>query len=130
MSKIFQELNERCGNHANEKFEYQDECFEDTKETNMSTQFLRMQKNQLIDLRQNLERYVNMLPLFGFNSGRYDLNLIKRYLISYLINDKEAEPMVIKRANNFIYLKFRDIQFLDIMKFLGEIYRVISRLLS
>ena len=62
----------------------------------MSTQFLRMQKNQLIDLKQNLEWYVNTLPVLGFNSGRYDLNLIKSYPIPYLINDKEAEPMVIK----------------------------------
>ena len=72
----------------------------------MSTQFLRMQKNQLIDLKQDLERYVNTLPVFGFNSRRYDLNLIKSYLILYLINDKEAEPMVIKKANDFISFKF------------------------
>ena len=96
-----------------------DECIEDTEETDMSTQFLRMQKNHLIDLKQNLERYVNTLPVFGFNSGRYDLNLIKSYLIPYLINDKEAEPMAIKKANDFISFKFGDIQFLDIMKFLG-----------
>ena len=36
------------------KFEYEDKCIEDTEETEMSTQFLRMQKNQLIDLKQNL----------------------------------------------------------------------------
>ena len=119
MSKIFEELYERCRNHPTENFEYEDACIEDTEETDMSTQFLRMQKNQLIDLKQNLERYVNTLPVFGFNSGRYDLNLIKSYLIPYLINDKEAEPMVIKKANDFITFQFGDLQFLDIMKFLG-----------
>ena len=119
MSKIFQELNERCRNLSTENFEYEDEYIEDTEETDMSTQFLRMQKNQLIDLKQNLERYVKTLPVFGFNSGRYDLNLIKGYLIPYLINDKETEPMVIRKANDFISFKFGDIQFLDIMKFLG-----------
>ena len=119
MSKIFQELNKRCRNLPAENFEYEDECIEDTEETDMSTQFLRMQKNQLIDLKKYLERYVNTLPVFGFNNGRYDLNLIKSYLIPCLINDKEAEPMVIKKANDFISFKFGDIQFLDIMKFLG-----------
>ena len=44
MSKIFQELNERCRNLPTENFEYEDECIEDTEETDMSTQFLRMQK--------------------------------------------------------------------------------------
>ena len=78
-----------------------------------------MQKNQLIDLKQNLERYINTLPVFGFNSGRHDLSLVKSYLILYLINDKEAEPMVIKKANDFISFKFGDIQFLDVMKFLS-----------
>ena len=119
MSKIFQELNERCRNHLTENLEYEDECIKDAEETDMSTQFLRMQKNQLIDLKQNLERYVNTLPVFGFNSGRYDLNLIKSYLIPYLIIDKEDELMVIKKTNDFISFKFGDIQFLDIMKFLG-----------
>ena len=74
MSKIFQELNERCRNHSTENFEYEDDCKEDTEETDKSTQFLRLQKNQLFDLNQNLERYVNTLSVFGFNSGRYDLN--------------------------------------------------------
>ena len=85
----------------------------------MSTQFLRIQTNQLINLKQHLERYVNTLPVFGFNSGRYDLNLIKSYLIPYLIRDKEQETSVIKKANDFISFKFGDVQFLDIMKFLG-----------
>ena len=99
-------MDERCRNYPTENFDYEDECIEDTEETDMSTQFLRMQKNQLIDLKQDLERYVNTLPVFGFNSRRYDLNLIKSYLILYLINDKEAEPMVIKKANDFISFKF------------------------
>ena len=126
--EIFQELNERYRNHSTKNFEYEDDCIEDTEETDMSTQFLRMQKNQLTDLKQNLERYVNTLPVFGFNSGRYDLNLIRRYLIPYLIIDKEAEPMVIKKTNDFISFKFGDILFLDIMKFFG--WSNISRLPS
>ena len=85
----------------------------------MSTQFFRVQKNQLIDLKQHLERYVNTLPVFGFNSGRYDINLIKSYLIPYLIRDKEQGTSVIKRANDIIPFKFGDVQFLDKMKFLG-----------
>ena len=48
-----------------------------------------------------------------------DLNLIKSYLIPYLIRDKEQETSVIKKANDFISFKFGDVQFLDIMKFLG-----------
>ena len=98
-------------NYSSNKFEYEDECIEDSEEADMSTQFLRIQKNQLIDLKEHLERYVNSLPVFGFNSGRCDLNLIKSYLIPYLIRDKEQETSVIKKANDFISFKFGDVQF-------------------
>ena len=80
---------------------------------------MRIQKNQFIDLKQHLERYVNTLPVFGVNSSRYDLNLIKSYLFLCLIRDKEQETSVIKKAKDFISFKFGDVQFLDIMKFLG-----------
>ena len=79
--------------------------------------FSEFKKNQLIDLIQHLERYTNTLPVFGFNSGRYDINLIKSYLITYLINENEIEPSVILKANEFISFKFGDVQLLDIMKF-------------
>ena len=61
---------ERCRYHSTVNFEYEDDCIKDTEETDMSFQFLRMQKNQLIDLKQNLERFVNTLPVFGLNSWK------------------------------------------------------------
>ena len=78
-----------------------------------------MQKKQLIDLREHLERYCNVLPIFGFNSAKYDLNLINSYLLPILVNERNIEPTVIKKANKFISFKFGDIQLLDIMNFLG-----------
>ena len=70
-------------------------------------------------MKQNLERYVNTLSVFGFNSSRYDLNLIKSFLIPYLIRDKERETTVIKNENDFLSFKIVEVQFLDIKKFLG-----------
>ena len=116
--KIFDQLNERSKNNSSNNFEYEDECIEDSEEADISTQFLRTQKNQLIDLKQHLERYVNTLPVFEFNSGRYDLNLINYYLITYLIRDKEQETSVMKKLNDFISFKSGDVQLLDIIKFL------------
>ena len=119
MKKIFDQLNERGKIYSSKKIEYEDECIEDSEEADKSTQFLRIQKNQLIDFKQHLLKYVNTLPVFGFKSGRYDLNLIKSYLNPYLIRDKEQKTSVIKKANDFVSFKFGDVQFLDIMKFLG-----------
>ena len=94
----------------------QDDC---DNEICASTQFLQIQKNQIFDLQESLERYCNVLPVFGFDSSNYDLNLIKSYLLPILVNEREIEPTVIKKANQFTSFKFGDIQLLDIMKFFG-----------
>ena len=72
---ICENLNKRKDQNAS-TFECEDERTEEDDEADMSTQFLQMQKNQLLDLQQHFERYVNTLPVFGFNSGKYDLYLI------------------------------------------------------
>ena len=85
-----------------------------------SNQFLQIQKNQLIDLLESLERYCNVLPVFGFNSAKYDLKLIKSYFLPIFVNERESEPTVIKKANQFISIKVGDIQLLNIMNFPGS----------
>ena len=57
--------------------------------------------------------------MFGFNSAKYDLNLIKSYLLHILVNERDIEPTVIKKAKQFMSFKFGDIQLLDKMNFLG-----------
>ena len=79
-----------------------------------------MQKNQLVDLQEHFERYCNILPVFGFNSAKYDINLIKSYLLPNPVNERDNEPTVINKANiQFVSFDFGDIQLLDIMNFLG-----------
>ena len=79
----------------------------------------RYQKNRIIDLQESLERCCNVLPVFGFNSAKYDLNLIKSFLLPILVNERDIEPTVINERNQFISFKFADFQLLDIMNFLG-----------
>ena len=57
--------------------------------------------------------------MFGFNSAKYDLTLINSYLISTLVNERDIEPTLLKKANQFISFKFGDIPLLDIMNFPG-----------
>ena len=81
VKKILNKLDDRTLTKRLVILQHEDECVEDGEEDGMSTQFLRIQKNQLCKLHY-LERYINTLPCFGFKSGRYDLNFIKFYLIS------------------------------------------------
>ena len=76
-----------------------------------------MQKNRLIDLQEHFERYCKNLPVLGFNSAKYDINLMKSCLLPILVNERDVELTVIEKANQFISLKFGDIQLLDTMKF-------------
>ena len=113
LGSILEKLTQR---HNRREQANMDDC---DNETCASTQLLQIQKNQLIDLQESLERYCNVLPVFGFNSAKYDLNFIKSYLLPILINERDIEPTVIKKTNQFISFKFGDIQLLDIMNFLG-----------
>ena len=119
LTRTLESLNER--RYRNQRnFEVKDHCFEDdNEEKDASTQFLQRQKSQLIELQEHLERYCNVLPVFGYNSAKYDINLIRSYLLPILINERNMEPSVFKKANQFVSLKFGDVQVLDIMNFLG-----------
>ena len=58
------------------------------------------------------------MPVFGFNIAKYDINLIKSYLLPFLVNDRQSEPTVIKKANQCVSFRFGDVLLLDIMNFL------------
>ena len=114
---ILEKLTQRHFRQEHARFDMnQDDC---DNEFCASTQFLQIQKNQLIDLQESLERYCNVSPVFGFNSAKYDLILIKSYLLPILVNEQDIEPTVIKKANQFISFNFGDVQLLDIINFLG-----------
>ena len=104
LGSILEKLTQR---HNRREQAHLDDC---DNETCTTTQFLQVQNKQLIDLQEHLERYCNVLPIFGFNSAKYDLNLIKSYLLPILVNESNIEPTVIKKANQFISFNFCDIQ--------------------
>ena len=97
LGRILEKLTQRHKRRERARFDMsQDDC---DNEICVSTQFLQIQGNQLIDLQESLERYCNVLPVFGFNSAKYDLNLIKAYLLPILVNERDIEPTVIKKPN-------------------------------
>ena len=112
-----EQLNQRC-NRAERVSNFVDDCIVEEEE-DLSTQFLLMQKNELIYLHEHFECHRNVLSVFGFNSAKYDISLIKSYLLPILVNERDIEPTVIKKANHFVSFKFGDFQLLEIMKFLG-----------
>ena len=95
LTRTLESLNEHRYRNLRD-IEFEDHFFEDdNEEKDASTQFLQMQKNQLIELQEHIERYCNVLLVFGFNSAKYDINLIKSSLLPLLINERNMEPTVI-----------------------------------
>ena len=60
-----------------------------------------------------------MLPVFGSDNAKYDIILIQSYLLPILLNERQTEPAVAKKANQFVSFNFGDVQLLDILNVLG-----------
>ena len=75
--------------------------------------------SQLIDLQDYLKSFCNILPLFGFNSAKCDINIIQSFLLLTLVNEHDVESIVIKNADQFMSFIFSDNQLLDITNFPG-----------
>ena len=92
---------------------------DDDDDQDPETQRYKWELKTLSNLIQDFESYYSTVPVFGFNSSRYDLNLIKEYLLSHLLLEKNVVPKVIRQGNKYIGLNFLGLQFLDILNFLG-----------
>ena len=60
--------------------------------------------------------WLRQLPVIGFNSGKYDLNMIKRSFVPLLISNNAA---VIKRQNTYMCLYTDELKFVDICNYLA-----------
>ena len=68
LGSILEKHTQRHNRRESVRFDMsQDDC---DNNTCASTQFLQIQKKQLTDLQESLERYCNVLPVFGFNSAK------------------------------------------------------------
>ena len=72
--------------------------------------------NPFKKLLDQLFSWLQQLPVIGFNSGKYDLNMIKRSFVPLLISNNAA---VIKRQNNFMCLYTDKLKFVDICNYLA-----------
>ena len=78
-------------------------------------------------LAGQLLSWLHQLPVIGFNSGKYDLNVIKRFFVPYLMKPSDDDEIdetrfVIKRQNTFMCFSTDKLKFLDIVNFLAPGY--------
>ena len=84
-------------------------------------------KNPFNALAGQLYGWLRQLPVIGFNSGKYDLNVIKRFFVPYLMKPSEDDEIdetrfVIKRQNTCMCFSTDKLKFLDMVNFLAPGY--------
>ena len=61
--------------------------------------------------------WTEQVPVFGFNSGRYDINMIKEYFVKKLAGISDVN--VAKKENSYMFLSTPKFKFLDIKNYLA-----------
>ena len=66
---------------------------------------------------------VNQVPLIGFNSGKYDLNMVKAYYLKKICYNKEDEcnedVFAAKKENDYMFLTTSKFKILDVKNYIG-----------
>ena len=70
--------------------------------------------------KETAKSYVNwvkQVPVFGFNSGRYDINMIKEYFVKNIAALSDVN--VAKKENSYMFLSTPNFKFLDFKNYLA-----------
>ena len=70
-------------------------------------------------VRNEWNRWYDQVPVFGFNSGSYDINSIKEYFVKTLTDNAEESVFVAKKENKYMFLTTQKFKFLDIKNYLA-----------
>ena len=69
------------------------------------------------NVRNLWKTWVEQVPVFGFNSGSYDINMIKEYFVKNLAEISNVN--VAKKENSYMFLSTPKFKFLDIKSYLA-----------
>ena len=69
------------------------------------------------NVRNLWRNWVNQVPVFGFNSGSYDINMIKEYFVKDIAEISDVN--VAKKENSYMFLSTPIFKFLDIKSYLA-----------
>ncbi len=58
------------------------------------------------------------MPVLGFNSGKYDINMIKEYFVKHM-TESEGNISVAKKENSYMFLTTDNFKFLDVKAYLA-----------
>ena len=59
------------------------------------------------------------MPVVGFNSGKYDMNMIKEYFVKRISFDEEKDVFAAKKDNGYMFITTSRFTFLDVKNYIG-----------
>ena len=75
------------------------------------------------EVQKQWRQWVNQIPMIGFSSGKYDLNMVKEYFVKEISYNKEGEynedVFAAKEENDYMFLTTSKFKFLDVKNFIG-----------
>ena len=72
-------------------------------------------------VKEQWRQWVNQVPVIGFNSGKYELNMVKEYFVEKIAYNKkdECNEDVFAAKNNYVFLTTSKFKFLDVKSYIG-----------
>ena len=75
--------------------------------------------NKMKYILHKFEIYASQIPVLGFNSAKYDINLIKKDIARCLGLDQDESAFVIKKNNSYSCIANENFKFIDIINYLA-----------
>ena len=74
-------------------------------------------------VKESWREWVNQVPVVGFNSGKYDMNMIKEYFVKRISFDEEKDAkedvFAAKKDNGYMLIITSRFKFLDVKNYIG-----------
>ena len=75
------------------------------------------------EVKEQWRQWVNQVPVIGFNSGKYDLSMVKEYFVKEISYNKDDEcnedVLAAKKENDYMFLSTSKFNFLDVKNYIG-----------
>ena len=70
-------------------------------------------------IRKQLEKWLKQIPVCGFNSGKFDFNIMKSYLIPHFLANEIEITNAIKKESGYMQVATDQLVFLDVSNFIS-----------
>ena len=75
------------------------------------------------DVKEQWSQWVNQVLVIGFNSDKYDINMVKEYFVKEISYNKEdgcdEDVFPAKKENDYMFLTTSQFKFLDVKNYIG-----------